>query len=74
MTTEVKERKTLNQARKDKGLTQRAIADMIGVTETTVRNIEKGRANPSFQLSIKISKVLELNFENLWNEDFINIK
>lgn len=60
------------EARKSKSLTQRKLAEMSGVTETTIRNIEANRVDPSFKLAINLTLLLETSFEKLWKNDFSN--
>ncbi|WP_372708564.1 helix-turn-helix transcriptional regulator [Bacillus sp. CDB3] len=56
---------TLKEARIRKG-TQREIALAIGVTETTIRNIENGRSKPSLELAFTLSVFLGIDMETLW--------
>ncbi len=65
-------RESLRAARIKKSLTQKRLADLTGVTETTIRNIENGRSCPSFKLSIMLAKLLNVDFETLWEYDFRN--
>lgn len=60
------------EARKAKSLTQRKLAEMSGVTETTIRNIEANRVDPRFKLAISLTVLLETSFEKLWENDFSN--
>ncbi|WP_231620889.1 helix-turn-helix transcriptional regulator [Carnobacterium maltaromaticum] len=62
-------RSGLRAARKLKAVTQQRVADDIGVSEATIRNLESKRANPSFELVIKLSLYFETSFEKLWKED-----
>ena len=63
-------RESFKENRIKNSFTQKKLADLSGVTETTIRNIESRRANPSFELAIKLSKILDVNFELLWDIDF----
>lgn len=63
-------RKSFKDIRIKKSLTQRKLAELSGVTETTIRNIENKRTNPSFELSIELAKILNADFEQLWKSDF----
>lgn len=63
-------RESFKKIRIKKSLTQKKLADLSHVTETTIRNIENKRVNPSFELAIKLSKILGTNFEELWDIDF----
>lgn len=51
-------RESLRAARIKKSLTQKRLAELTGVTETTIRNIENGRSCPSFKLSIMLAKLI----------------
>ncbi|HGF7174156.1 helix-turn-helix transcriptional regulator [Enterococcus hirae] len=63
-------RESFKKTRIEKSLTQKRLAEISDVTETTIRNIENKRVNPSFELAIRLSKILEANFEQLWDTDF----
>ncbi len=65
-------RESLRAVRIKKSLTQKRLAELTGVTETTIRNIENGRSCPSFKLSIMLAKLLNVDFETLWEYDFRN--
>ena len=58
------------KTREQNKFTQRKLAELSGVTETTIRNIENNRTNPSFLLSIKLSKILDIKYEDLWKDSF----
>ncbi len=55
-----------------KVINSKRLAELTGVTETTIRNIENGRSCPSFKLSIMLAKLLNVDFETLWEYDFRN--
>lgn len=60
--------------RKAKGLTQEALAALLGVSRQTIISIESSRYVPSTVLSLKISKYLGKNIEELFeleDNDFI---
>jgi len=63
-------RESFKKSRTEKSLTQKRLAELSEVTETTIRNIENKRVNPSFELAIKLSRILETKFEQLWDIDF----
>lgn len=63
-------RDSFKKIRNDRKLTQRKLSELSGVTETTIRNIENSRSNPSFELAITLSKIMQCNFEKLWADDF----
>ena len=43
----------------EKGLTQFQLAEMIGATNQTISEYERGRAKPSYDNMVKISEILE---------------
>lgn len=50
-----------------KGLTPRAIAEAVGLSESQVRNILSGRtANPNVRAAVRIARLLGLPVERLW--------
>ena len=38
----------ISSARKENGLTQEQFAELVGISERTLREIENGKGNPSF--------------------------
>lgn len=60
----------LKVARLEKSLSQQELADKVEVTRQTIGLIEKGKYNPSLNLCIKISKVLNRTLNDLfWEEN-----
>lgn len=51
---------TLTTRRKTLGLSQTDLAEMSGVSLATIKNIERGKGNPSFETVEKILSVLGL--------------
>ena len=49
-----------------KGLTQKALADKIGVSRQTINSIENNRYIPSTILALKLSKVFDLSVNELF--------
>jgi len=59
----------LKIARVEKGLSQQELADLVSATRQTIGLIEKGKYNPSLNLCIRISKVLDRTLNDLfWYE------
>lgn len=57
-------------ARAEKDLTQKALADMVGVSRQTINAIEKGEYNPSIKLCRAICRALNKKLDDLfWEED-----
>jgi len=54
------------QLRKEKGVTQEAFAEDIGVSRQTVIAIEKGNYIPSLLLGIKIAKFFKKPIEKVF--------
>ena len=59
----------MKQARSEKGLSQQALADALGVSRQTINAIEKGDYNPTIKLCIGICRVLGLTLNDLFWED-----
>ena len=57
--------KNLRDARESKGLSQTAIAEMLEIPVTTYRNYENTLREPSYDILIKISEVLEVSIDEL---------
>lgn len=57
----------LKKAREEKGMTQNALAERVGVIRQTISNIECGINRPSPELAIKIGEVFEID----WREFFL---
>jgi len=52
--------------RKQKGLTQIELAELVGVNRFHISNIERGKASPSVKLLIKIANVLNVSLDDLF--------
>ena len=60
----------MKQARAQKGLSQQALADALGVSRQTINAIEKGDYNPTIRLCVGICRVLGLTLNDLfWEQD-----
>lgn len=59
-------REKLISARKQKGLTQQEIAEMIGVSRTTYTGYEKGNYSPSLEKAVKIKEVLKYKNDDIF--------
>lgn len=55
----------IKQLRKDKGLTQTQLADMLGVTDKAVSKWEVGEANPDISLLAKIAEIFGVSVDYL---------
>ncbi|HMA60506.1 MAG TPA: helix-turn-helix transcriptional regulator [Halanaerobiales bacterium] len=59
----------LKAARAQKDLTQKELADIVGVTRQTIGLIETGKYNPTLSLCIDICKTLNKTLDELFWED-----
>lgn len=48
------------------GLTQAALAELVGVSRKTINTVENGVFTPSALLAIKLAEALELSVEQLF--------
>ncbi|MBS4537949.1 helix-turn-helix transcriptional regulator [Clostridium sp. D2Q-11] len=56
-------------ARAEHDMTQKQLAEAVGVTRQTMNAIEKGDYNPTLNLCISICKVLGKTLDDLFWED-----
>lgn len=59
----------LKDARKEKGLSQAQLAEMVGVSRNTISSIETGQFNPTAKLALILCIALDKKFENLFYFD-----
>jgi len=60
----------VKELRKEKGLTQEDLAEVISVSRQTVNAIEKQKFDPSLNTAFKMAKLFELPIESIFlNED-----
>jgi len=60
----------VKELRKEKGLTQEDLAEVIGVSRQTVNAIEKQKFDPSLNTAFKMAKLFELPIESIFiNQD-----
>lgn len=62
----------LELARRCKRLGARQLGDMLGVSNQTILNIEKYKVVPKLDLALKLSKLLEIELEDLLSEEVLN--
>ncbi len=60
---------TIKVQRAKKDLTQEQLAELVGVTRTTINFVERGRWVPSTVLALKIVKVFEVPFDEVFYLD-----
>ena len=57
-------------ARAAKGLSQQALAELVGASRQTINAIEQGDYNPTIRLCIAICRVLDKTLDDLfWEEE-----
>ena len=52
--------------RKEKGLSQEDLAEILEVSRQTISSLEKGRYNPSIVLAFKIARFFGLTIEDIF--------
>ena len=62
----------IKAARAALDMTQKDLADAVGVSRQTMNAIEKGDYNPTVKLCIKICKVLNKSLVELFWEDILD--
>lgn len=56
----------LEQIRKEKGLNQEELGQILGVSRQTIISLEKGKYNPSITLAFKIAKYFGMSIEDIF--------
>lgn len=59
----------LKAARAEKDLTQKQLAEAVGVSRQTINAIEKGEYNPTIKLCRSICRILNKGLDDLFWED-----
>jgi len=59
----------LRQLRADKGWSQAALADMLGVSRQSVNAIETGKYDPSLPLAFAIARIFERPIEEIFEDE-----
>ena len=57
----------ISALRREKGMTQRELADMLNITDKAVSKWERGMACPDTQLIPKVAEILGISVEELMN-------
>ena len=66
MENELVLKNNLKEARAKKQISQRELAEMVGVTRNTISSIETGQFNPTAKLALIICIALDKKFEELF--------
>ncbi len=64
----------IKKIRKEKGLSQETLAEMLDVKAATISNYEKGKRKPKIKMLIKISETLNVSLDYLLGRDKLVIK
>lgn len=64
----------LKVARVEKNMTQKELAQAVGISRQTMNAIESGKYNPTIKLCRKICRLLEKGLDDLFWEDEENEK
>ena len=56
----------LKELRKEKGISQQELADMVGVSRNTISSLETGQYEPTAKLALILSIALDKNFEDIF--------
>lgn len=56
----------LKEVRKNKKLSQAALAKLVGVSRTTISSIETGQFSPTAKLALILCIALDVKFEDLF--------
>lgn len=56
----------LEKIRKEKGITQNQLANILEVSRQTINSLENGRYNPSIILVFKIARFFDMTIEEIF--------
>ena len=56
----------LKELRKERGINQEELADILEVTRQTIGSLENGRYDPSINLAFKIARYFNLQIEDIF--------
>ncbi|WP_019959917.1 helix-turn-helix transcriptional regulator [Woodsholea maritima] len=59
----------LKELRAERGWSQNALGEILGVSRQSVNAIETGRYDPSLPLAFKIARVFDLKIEDIFSDD-----
>lgn len=59
-------RNVVQNARKQKNLTQQQLAELVDVSRRTIISLEKGNYTPSLLLALQLAEVLEITVHELF--------
>ena len=53
--------------RREKGLSQQALGERVGVSRQTISQIERGDCSPSVTLALKLAKLCQVSVEDIFS-------
>ena len=56
----------IEELRKQHGLKQEELANILKVSRQTIGSLENGRYNPSIQLAFKVARYFHMNIEDIF--------
>ncbi|MCI6731662.1 MAG: helix-turn-helix transcriptional regulator [Lachnospiraceae bacterium] len=56
----------LEELRKQRGIKQEELANVLEVSRQTISSLEKGRYNPSIQLAFRIARYFQMTIEEIF--------
>lgn len=56
----------IEKVRKERGMTQQALAVAVGVSRQTIISLENGKYSPSIELAFKLARLFEKSIEELF--------
>lgn len=59
----------IEELRKNRGIRQEELADILLVSRQTVSSLENGRYNPSLQLAFRIAKTFGMTIEEIFEDE-----
>ena len=66
MNEKLRLKNNLKESRREKGLSQQQLADLVGVSRNTINSIETGQFNPTAKLALILCIALDKKFEELF--------
>ena len=66
MDDKLKLKNNLKKIRKEKGLSQNDLAELVGVSRNTISSIETGQFNPTAKLALVLCIALDKKFEDVF--------
>lgn len=66
MKNNLKLKNKLKEVRKEKNMSQSALAELVGVSRNTISSLETGQYEPSAKLALVLSIALDKKFEELF--------